>query len=106
MKNNQSISIGSARVKLIDLNVVICFHSFMRKAIKTPRSRHFHYGVWGLFFLNVLLFGDVFWGEGHRMLSSSQADLFLHFAAWRQFAFDELRQGHLVLWNPHYLCGA
>ncbi len=78
----------------------------MRKAIKLPPSRHFHYGVWGLLFLNVLLFGDVFWGTGHRLLSSSQADLFLHFAAWRQFAFDELRQGHLALWNPHYLCGA
>jgi len=26
--------------------------------------------------------------------------------AWREFAFSQLRQGHLVLWNPHYLCGA
>ncbi|HEY5039095.1 MAG TPA: hypothetical protein VIJ93_08505 [bacterium] len=56
--------------------------------------------------LNLLLFGDVlFWGEA-RVLSSQKTDLFLHFTAWRQFAFEQLRQGHLVLWNPHYLCGA
>ncbi len=25
--------------------------------------------------------------------------------AWRQFGFDQLRYGHLTLWNPYYLCG-
>jgi hypothetical protein len=60
----------------------------------------------GLAFLNLLLFGDLFWhGEG-RVLSSPQTDLFIHFVAWRQFAFGQLAKGHLVLWNPHYLCGA
>ncbi len=63
-------------------------------------------GVMGLVFLNIILFGDVLFNNGARILSSSQADIFLHFAAWREFAFDQLRQGHLVLWNPHYLCGA
>ncbi len=57
-------------------------------------------------FLNILLFGDVLFNKGARVLSSSQGDIFLHFAAWREFTFDQLRQGHLVLWNPHYLCGA
>ncbi len=57
-------------------------------------------------FLNLLLFGDLLWKGGSQVLSSPQADLFLHFAAWRQFGFGQLRQGHLVLWNPHYLCGA
>src|SRR5260221_9924200 len=66
----------------------------------------FVYGILGLAFLNLLLFGDIFFNGQGRILSSSQADLYLHFAAWRQFAFDQLRQGHLVLWNPYYLCGS
>lgn len=28
------------------------------------------------------------------------------FIGWRQFAFGELRKGHLALWNPQMLCGA
>ena len=63
-------------------------------------------GACGFCFLNLLLFGDLFWKGGELVLSSSQTDLFLHFVAWRQFAFDQLRHGHLVLWNPHYLCGS
>lgn len=62
-------------------------------------------GVHGLWTLEPCPFGDLFWGGKGLALSSSQTDLYLHFAAWRQFAFDELRHGHLVLWNPHYLCG-
>lgn len=69
-------------------------------------QRPFARGIWGLVFLNLLMFGDVLFNSDGRVLSSSQADLYLHFVAWRQFAFDQLRQGHLVLWNPHYLCGA
>ncbi len=56
--------------------------------------------------LNLLLFGDLFWAGGNQVLSSPQTDLYFHFTAWRQFAFEQLRQGHLVLWNTHYLCGA
>ncbi len=63
-------------------------------------------GALGLGFLNLLLFGDLLWKGESQVLSSPQADLFLHFTAWRQFGFEQLRQGHLVLWNPHYLCGA
>ena len=63
-------------------------------------------GALGLGALNLLLFGDLLWQGKDQVLSSSHADLYLHFYAWRLFAFDQLRQGHLVLWNPHYLCGA
>ncbi|HJT23569.1 MAG TPA: hypothetical protein VJ873_03280 [bacterium] len=63
-------------------------------------------GALGYGVLNLLLFGDLFWIGKNHVLSSPQADLYLHFVAWRQFAFEQLRQGHLVLWNPHYLCGA
>jgi hypothetical protein len=66
----------------------------------------FTYGIAGLALLNLLMFGDILFNGNGRVLSSSQADLYLHFTAWRQFAFDQLRQGHLALWNPHYLCGA
>ena len=64
------------------------------------------YGSLGLGLLNLLMFGDVLLNGQGRVLSSPQTDLFLHFTAWRQFAFAQLRQGHLTLWNPHYLCGA
>lgn len=56
--------------------------------------------------LNLILFGDVLFNGGGRILSSEQNDLFLHFSVWRQFALDQLRQGHFPLWNPHYLCGS
>jgi hypothetical protein len=64
------------------------------------------FGAFGFCFLNLLLFGDILMKGSSVVLSSSQADLFLHFVAWRQFAFEQLGQGHLALWNPHYLCGA
>jgi len=64
------------------------------------------WGGLGYVALNLLLFGDIFWMGGGQVLSSPQTDLYFHFVAWRQFASEQLRQGHLVLWNPHYLCGA
>lgn len=67
--------------------------------------RPFLWGALGYMALNLLLFGDLFWVGNDQVLSSAQTDIFFHFASWRQFAFDQLRQGHLVLWNPHYLCG-
>jgi hypothetical protein len=59
----------------------------------------------GFIGLNLLLFGDVLFGSSGQVLSSKDADLYLHFAAWRQFGFEQLKMGHLTLWNPHYLCG-
>ena len=67
--------------------------------------RSLAYGTFGLAFLNLVLFQDVLFRNPYHILSSSGTDLFLHFVAWREFAFDQLRKGHLTLWNPHYLCG-
>lgn len=69
-------------------------------------KRPLFWGAVGYGVLNFFLFGDLFWKGSSQVLSSSQTDLYFHFAAWRQFAFEQLRQGHLALWNPHYLCGA
>ena len=75
----------------------------MANLIRWPKQAHLS-AVLGLLTLNFLLFADVL-GGSNRVLSSSQTDIYLHFAAWRQFGFDEMRKGHLPLWNPHYLCG-
>jgi len=61
--------------------------------------------VFGLLLLNLILFGDVLFGGKDLVLSSQNTDLYLHFVSWRKFAFDQLKQGHLALWNPFYLCG-
>ncbi len=92
--------------KLIDDGSFLCFHGLMFKQQAEKDQRPFTYGILGLLLLNLFLFGDVLLNGHGRVLSSSQTDLFLHFTAWRQFGFDQLRQGHLVLWNPHYLCGS
>jgi len=78
----------------------------MRKKNTLSSARPFLYGILGLALLNLCLFGDILLFNEGSVLSSPQADLFHHFVAWRQFAFEQLRAGHLVLWNPHYLCGA
>jgi len=73
---------------------------------KTVKGRPRLLGILGLAALNLLLFGDVLFNGKGLVLSSDRADLYLHFVAWREFAFSQLKQGHLVLWNPHYLCGS
>jgi hypothetical protein len=90
-------------VKKIDAGASICFHEPMVNPIRWPKQTHLS-AVLGLLTLNLLLFADTL-STSTRVLSSSQADIYLHFAAWRQFGFDEMRKGHLPLWNPHYLCG-
>lgn len=74
--------------------------------IPVVSNRPLLWGAVGYCALNLFLFKDLFWTGQDQVLSSSQADLYFHFVAWRQFAFEQLRQGHLALWNPHYLCGA
>lgn len=41
-----------------------------------------------------------------RILSDMGLDLSDQFVWWRQFGFEELKKGHLALWNPHLFCGA
>jgi hypothetical protein len=55
--------------------------------------------------LAFLLFGDTLLNPNQTVLSSSRADIYLHFISWRQFAFHQLSQGIIPLWTPHYLCG-
>lgn len=37
---------------------------------------------------------------------SRLGDLSTQFVWWREFGFEELKKGHLALWNPHLFCGA
>ncbi|MGO9610163.1 MAG: YfhO family protein [Verrucomicrobiia bacterium] len=39
------------------------------------------------------------------VLSDSGTDLASQFIYWRAFTADQLRHGHLPLWNPHVYCG-
>src|SRR5262245_55269976 len=43
--------------------------------------------------------------SGTHVVSAKDADLALQFVSWRQFGFDQLRQGNLALWNPHIFGG-
>lgn len=55
--------------------------------------------------LTLAMFADVLLlGQG-RVLSASGNNLFHYFVHWRDFGFQELRAGHLALWNPHYYSG-
>src|ERR1700722_8930026 len=75
----------------------------MASNIRWSKQAHLS-AVLGLLGLNLLLFGDVL-RSSTKVLSDAQADIYLHFAAWRQFGFGEIQKGHLPLWNTHYLCG-
>ena len=61
----------------------------------------------GLLFAATII---VFWGflspRTTVVLSKMTEDMTQDFIGWRQFAFEELRKGHLALWNPQLLCGA
>ncbi len=52
------------------------------------------------------VFGHFLNPKGSQVLSLLGEDLSGQFVWWRQFGFDQLRQGHLVLWNPHLYSGA
>ena len=43
--------------------------------------------------------------SGHWVLSKMGEDLTGQFVWWRQFGFEELKKGHLALWNPQLFCG-
>lgn len=54
---------------------------------------------------NLALFWRFLSPATHRVLSEAGEDLTGQFFWWRQFGFDQLKQGHLALWNPHLFCG-
>ncbi len=58
-----------------------------------------------LLILTLAMFGDVLLVPGDRVLSEPGADLSSEFVYWRQFGYQQLRTGHLALWNPHVFGG-
>jgi hypothetical protein len=62
-------------------------------------------GAGVLLLLTLCMFGDVLFTSRPLVLSNGQADLASQFIYWRAFAADQLRHGHLPLWNPHVFCG-
>jgi hypothetical protein len=58
-----------------------------------------------LFILVLTLFGDVLFSGHHLVVSNHETDLAQAFAAMRQFGYEQLRHGHIPLWNPHVLGG-
>ena len=51
------------------------------------------------------MFGDVLFANKPIVLSGGQNDLASQFIYWYAFAADQLRHGHLPLWNPYVFCG-
>src|SRR6185436_14375294 len=76
--------------------------------------RDYHGRTWrplalasAVFLTTVLaMFGDVLLAGGDRILSAPDDDVGRFFLHWYRFGFDELRKGHLVLWNPHVFSGS
>ena len=52
------------------------------------------------------VFGDVLFASGDKVVSEEHNDICLQYAAWRDFAFTQLRHGNFPLWNPHIYSGA
>jgi hypothetical protein len=52
-----------------------------------------------------LVFASFLNPKGSQVVSLLGEDLSGQFVWWRQFGFDQLRQGHLALWNPHLYSG-
>jgi hypothetical protein len=68
-------------------------------------SRTLWTGAGVLLLLTLFMFGDVLFTSHLTMLSSSTTDIASIYAYWRPFAAEQLRQGHVPLWNPYVFCG-
>ena len=55
--------------------------------------------------LTLCMFGDVLLTSRPIVLSDRQGDLASQFIYWRAFTAEQLRHGHLPLWNPYVFCG-
>jgi hypothetical protein len=62
-------------------------------------------GVAVLMGLTLGMFGNVLFTSRPVVLSDGGNDLASQFIYWRAFTADQLRHGHLPLWNPHVFCG-
>lgn len=58
-----------------------------------------------LLLLTILFFGKVILGPRHAVLGSPCCDICPIGFPWRYFAFHNLAQGILPLWNPYISCG-
>ncbi len=54
----------------------------------------------------LVIFGDVLFAAGDRVVSEARTDICLQYAPWRDFGFSQLRHGNFPLWNPHIFSGA
>jgi hypothetical protein len=68
-------------------------------------SRTLWIGAGVLLLLTLFMFADVLFTGRPQVLSSSTTDIASIYAYWRPFAAEQLRQGHVPLWNPYVFCG-
>jgi len=54
--------------------------------------------------LVLVLLSDVLFQDS-RIVGIPGGDLRTQYVFWRQFAFDQIRNGHFPLWNPHVFAG-
>ncbi len=52
----------------------------------------------------LVLFAQVLFSS-HLLVSTPDGDLANQFLGWRALGFEELKKGHLTLWNPFIYCG-
>lgn len=85
------------------------FLSLHKRAPADRFSSEFQPPAWVLpcflLFVTAALFWSFLSPSGTLVLSKAGEDLTGQFVWWRQFGFDQLKQGHLALWNPHLFCG-
>lgn len=55
--------------------------------------------------LTFLMFGDVLLGKDGVILSNRGTDLSSQYTYWREFGFNQLKQGVMPLWDPHVFSG-
>ena len=51
------------------------------------------------------MFGDVLFSSKPIVLSDRGNDIASMYLFWRPFAAEQLRHGHVPLWDPHTYCG-
>jgi hypothetical protein len=73
---------------------------------RDPRGARRHAVACGVLLAATLsMFGDVLFSGNGRILSADGQDLANIFLYMLQFGFEQLRNGKLVLWNPHVYAG-
>jgi hypothetical protein len=73
---------------------------------KKHSDRHAFWAATALLGLaNLILFWRFLSPSTHWVMSCDNEDLAGQFLWWRQFGFEELKKGHLALWNPYLYCG-